>query len=196
MLTPSEKSKMALLRFEGLDQPSKWPGLNSGITIGYGYDLGYKTEKQFVKDWVGLPIDWIERLSRVIGVTGIEAKRLAPQFKDINISKDLAIKVFDKIYPGWCKDTLKCYPGLDSLHPHAQGALVSMIYHRGSTIDPNKEDHLEKFALKAAVANQDYTQIAALLRGMKRLCSLKYIQDRREAEALLVEEGLKEILAD
>lgn len=36
-----EKALQMILNFEGMDQPSKWPGSSSGISLGHGYDLGY-----------------------------------------------------------------------------------------------------------------------------------------------------------
>ncbi len=37
----SDKALQLILGAEGLDQPGNWPGGQSGITIGIGYDLGY-----------------------------------------------------------------------------------------------------------------------------------------------------------
>jgi hypothetical protein len=51
MLEITEKTKKLILDFEGLNQPSKWPGGGSGITIGIGYDLGFVTVDQFESDW-------------------------------------------------------------------------------------------------------------------------------------------------
>ena len=51
MVTLTDKTKRFILDFEGLNQPSEWPGGDSGVTIGIGYDLGYVTIDQFEFDW-------------------------------------------------------------------------------------------------------------------------------------------------
>jgi hypothetical protein len=80
----TDKARKLILDQEGLGQPSEWPRGESGITIGYGYDLGYVTESEFVNDWKDtLPAEYIDRLKTAIGKTGIEARNIAYKFKDI-----------------------------------------------------------------------------------------------------------------
>ncbi len=38
-----------IFHFEGLDQPAEWPGGASGITIGIGDDLQFRTADDFRK---------------------------------------------------------------------------------------------------------------------------------------------------
>ena len=85
MLTPEA---LALLhRHEGLNQPSKWPGGYSGITLGWGYDLAHCTREEFLQTWRGhLSIRSLHRLEEAIGLRGLEAKAMAPQFHDIKIT--------------------------------------------------------------------------------------------------------------
>ena len=47
----SNKALKLIIDFEGINQPGKWPGAQSGITLGYGYDLGYVTVDDFESDW-------------------------------------------------------------------------------------------------------------------------------------------------
>ena len=47
----SQKAIDLIHKFEGWDDPWIWPGDASGVTIGYGYDLGYEP---FKKEWAGL----------------------------------------------------------------------------------------------------------------------------------------------
>src|SRR5215217_6001059 len=74
---------------EGMDQPWKFPGGDSGVTLGYGYDLGAGTESRaaMVNDWKQwLSGSELDRLSLALGNTGAAARELCLQFRDINIS--------------------------------------------------------------------------------------------------------------
>ena len=54
-----------------------WPGLNSGVTIGVGYDLGYNSLQSFKAAWTGkISTQDIIRLARTLGVKGRSAKEL------------------------------------------------------------------------------------------------------------------------
>jgi hypothetical protein len=84
----SPKSVALILESEGLDQPSRWPGGASGITIGVGYDLGYYSESEFRRDWAGiLTEDEMNRLSAAIGKTGSSARAMASRFTDIKVTR-------------------------------------------------------------------------------------------------------------
>src|SRR4051812_6130419 len=84
-----------ILEAEGLDQPSQWPGGDSGITIGVGYDLGFVTEEQLDEDWSPfLGSDEIGRLKDVIGLSGEKARQRAGDFRDIKIKRADAEQVF------------------------------------------------------------------------------------------------------
>ncbi len=45
-----------------------WPGGESGITIGIGYDLAHVNHKQFRQDWSHLPKKDLDTLSKYIGL--------------------------------------------------------------------------------------------------------------------------------
>src|SRR2546426_446862 len=79
---------------EGMNQPSKWPGGASGITIGFGYDLGYVTVDQFESDWGDcLGLNAREGLKAVVGFRGIKAKNHASTLTKCRISREAADKV-------------------------------------------------------------------------------------------------------
>ena len=185
----SEKALKLILEEEGLDQPSKWPGASSGITIGIGYDLRY--EMNFENDWNQyLSPDEISRLKTVLGKLGSD--ELAKQFKDIRISREAAEHVFyDKTLPEYIRQTQEAFPGLDDLPSDAQGALVSLVYNRGASMHDNSpEDRRREMRLiRDAVPNGDLQEIADQLRNMERLWKGKFqgLVDRREQEAELVE---------
>lgn len=183
-----------ILEFEGVDQPSEWPGEASGITIGAGYDLGYTPADQFEQDWSPyLTADQIERLKDVIGLKGQDARRRAGEFRDIRIKTADAEEVFkQRTLPKYSKQTEDAFPGVDELPPKVQGALVSLVFNRGGGM--NGDSRREMRAVRDAVANGDLQEIANQIRAMKRLWEGKGLDGllrRRDAEADLVESAIE-----
>lgn len=187
---------------EGLDQPSKWPGGNSGITIGIGYDLGQ--ERSFGADWAGvLPPAQITELSTALGKTGQAAHAIAVNFRNISISMAQALQVFTgKTLPHYIDETLKAFPGADKLPAIILGALVSLVYNRGSSMTGPRR--IEMRIIRATVSSfaeglislaACVAGIASQFRSMKRLWIGTDIEhdmtQRREAEAKLVESALQ-----
>ena len=196
MLAPlSDKARDLIFKFEDLDQPGEWPGGESGVTIGIGYDLGFATAQQFRDDWSDcLSAGDCDTLAGVLGLTGQQAKAQAAALKAIQIKRADAERVFmQRSVPAVQKQTDSAFPGVDKLPPDAQGALVSLIYNRGPRMtdrDPNLQDRREMRAIRDAVARGDLQTIADQLRSMKRLWEGKGmggLLKRRDAEADLVE---------
>jgi GH24 family phage-related lysozyme (muramidase) len=82
------------------------------------------------------------------------------------------------------------------LPAEVQGALVSLVYNRGSSMidKPGDDRRKEMRAIRDAVAVGNLRKIADQLRSMKRLWqgqSLGGLIARREAEADLVEEAIQ-----
>lgn len=195
-----QKAIDLILTAECIDQPAQWPGGESGITIGYGYDLGY--EKNFARDWEGyLPTGHIERLKVALGKTGATARALRLRFKDIVITSRAAREVFlTKTLPHYEEETQQAFRGVEKLPPLAYGALVSVVFNRGSGMVGARR--LEMRAIRNMVAlhangglttNKCLQSIAVQLRMMKRLWEGKGLNGllvRREHEAKLVEEAM------
>ena len=181
-----------ILEFEGVDQPSEWPGESSGITIGAGYDLGFCSAEQFEEDWSPyLSSDEIERLKDVIGVSGEAARRRAGEFRDIRIRTADAEEVFkERTLPLYSQQTEDAFPGVDELPPKVQGALVSLVFNRGPGMDGDRRKEMR--AIRDAVAEGDLQEIADQLRAMKRLWgpNMRGLLRRRDAEADLVESAI------
>ena len=181
-----------ILEFEGVDQPSEWPGESSGITIGAGYDLGFCSAEQFEEDWSPyLSSDEIERLKDVIGLSGEAARRRAGEFRDIRIKTADAEEVFkERTLPLYSQQTEDAFPGVDELPPKVQGALVSLVFNRGPGMDGDKRKEMR--AIRDAVAEGDLQEIADQLRAMKRLwgSNMRGLLRRRDAEADLVESAI------
>jgi len=191
MLGPiSDKARDLILHFEDLDQPGEWPGGQSGITIGIGYDLGFVTPEQFRADWSDCLSDGdCDALAGVIGVSGDKAKARAASFNAIRIKRADAEKVFmERSVPHAQRETEAAFPGVDKLPADAQGALVSLIYNRGSKMDGDSRREMR--AIRDAVPKGDLKEIANQIRSMKRLWEgkgLGGLLKRRDAEADLVE---------
>jgi GH24 family phage-related lysozyme (muramidase) len=186
----TEKAKKLIFDFEGIDQPSDWPGGDSGITIGLGYDLGYESAGDFQNDWQPrLAAGEFTTLSQVVGLKGTQAQAKAPGLKTIKIKSDDATQVFlERSVPKYQAQTQQAFPGVDALPADAQGALFSLVYNRGTSM--NGDSRKEMRAIRDAVPKGDLQEIANQLRAMKRLWvgkGLDGLLKRRDAEADLVE---------
>lgn len=181
-------------RFEGVDNPRSWPGKASGVTIPYGYDLGY--EQHFEDDWKELDEPTKKRLRVALGVKGEAAHRLCRTAMDgVRISLDIASRVFNKIVmPREEALVMKVFPGSETLPPDAFGALVSLIFNRGSLVDKS-DRRKEMLALynyfRASPGPYDCRKVADLVESQKRLwpdvkASDGDLHDRRIAEAELI----------
>lgn len=171
-----------------------WPGASSGVTVGIGYDLGYKSLNQIQLDWKGVvpqyKIDWMK------GVHGLKksaAKGALGRVDGLRIDWDDALEIFKKTtVPRFRLITEKTFPGVEKLHPYAYGALVSLVFNRGGSVNGSRR--LEMFKIKGLVAKKDYSGIAREIRAMKRLWSYKTLKGlhlRRDAEAKMVDSAAK-----
>ncbi len=126
----TEKAKKLIFDFEGIDQPSDWPGGASGITIGIGYDLGYESAGDFEEDWQAiLGAGDFTTLSQVVGLKGADAQAKAPGLKTIKVKSADAEQVFlERSVPKYQALTQQAFPGVDALPADAQGALFSLVY--------------------------------------------------------------------
>ena len=205
----SKKSLNLILEFEVgggenyynkfLKNPA-WPGEQSGVTIGVGYDLGYVNKTEFTNDWKELPQKDFDRLYKVVGIKGISAKNLIRGLKDITIPWELALKVFNnKTVSKFYNLTQQTFPNFDNLPEDAKGGLVSLVFNRGNALegDRRREMKLIRDGMKL-VSNYDQkalTFIANQIRNMKRIwiggSIEKGMSRRRDAEAKIIEESLK-----
>ncbi len=200
----SRRSIELIKKSEGYDQPGRWPGAQSGITIGVGYDLGYVTREQFRRDWGDkLPPDQLARLEGAIGLKGQAAKARSSQFRNITISRGDADQVFENVtLPSFYERTRKAFPGLENLSPDVQGALTSLVFNRGESM-AQTDRRREMRSIRNIVAgyrpgtdtSQIQRAIADQLRSMKRIWvgqGVNGLLVRREAEAQLVQSSPSE----
>ena len=182
-----------------LSRPS-WPGVQSGVTIGVGYDLGYYSKSQFAADWKRLldPGDYA-RLERTVGLKRTAAKNAISSVRDIIIPWAVAEQVFiSKSVPVQVANTKRTFPRAiqsggapGKLNADAFGALVSLVFNRGGSLsqsDSRREMRNIHEALLGNIPVADlYTYIAQQLSAMKRIWpSTQGLQRRRDAEASLV----------
>jgi GH24 family phage-related lysozyme (muramidase) len=168
-----------------------WPGGASGPTIGIGVDCGYYTKDELSKIFYFLPDDQIELIKRATGKTGSAGKEYTKTLREsgIVVSWDQAKEIFESLtWPKFAKLTEKTFPMVDELCDNAYGALVSLVFNRGSSLVG--DSRLEMRNIKGLVPNKDYKGIAKELRKMKRIWQGKGLDgllERRGAEAKLVE---------
>ena len=187
-----------MAQFEGIDQPGKWPGASSGITVGCGFDLGFHTEKEFREAWGRhLSEEELKRLATVIGITGERAESKAGMFRDITVTREQALEVLSRTTaPKWLGWARRTFPGMDRLPAGAQLALVSLVGNRGT--DLSGQRRVEMRRIRDIVGSREVPdvkglQIAGELRSMKRLwpgdrSPNPGLRNRREKEARLCEE--------
>lgn len=193
----SKNARNLILEMEGFSSKPDWPGGQSGVTIGFGYDLGYVTVDQFESDWGELvAADANQLLKAVVGLRALRAQNQVGALGDIRIPRAAAEKVFDtRTLPLFEFRTAQAFPGVEALPEDARGALVSLVYNRGTSMVDNSPDdrRREMRAIREAVARGDLAEIAAQLRSMKRLWEGKGLAGliaRREEEAELVESAI------
>ena len=192
----SEESLNDILKWEAYISTPYVPGKGSdgksGVTLGYGYDLGQQPAAQIKKDLAPYYTQaQINRLLVAQGKKGSAAQALVPSLSDITISKDKAYDMVMLVKKRYAEDTLRVYKDILNFHPHCQGAMLSLIYNRGGSVAGDRRKEMKQIQ---SDLKQGGEQVPALLRSMKRLWTQKSnrgLQSRREDEAKIFEKGLK-----
>jgi hypothetical protein len=176
-----------------------WPGEQSGVTIGVGYDCGYVNKAEFSNDWKDLPQKDFDRLYKIVGIKGIAAKDLIKGLKDIIIPWDLALKVFmNKTVNKFYNLTRETFPNFDNLPEDAKGGLISLVFNRGNSLEGDRRREMKLIYQAMKITNtfdqKALTFIANQIRNMKRIwiggSIEKGMSRRRDAEANLIENSL------
>jgi uncharacterized protein (TIGR02594 family) len=177
-----------------------WPGLNSGVTIGIGYDVGQTSAAAVRADWSGLVAsgditgDTLKAIVDAAGIKGQAARERARALRgQVDVPYKAAMKVFaERDIPRWTSLVERALgPHVSSLHPHCLGALVSLAYNRGPSFGAKGDRYKEMNEIKACVAKGQFDGIPGQFRNMKRLWpNLRGLQIRRDAEADLFQRGL------
>jgi len=167
-----------------------WPGGESGVTIGIGYDVGVTSAKQIELDWRGqLTDEAVDRLLTVQGIAGTRAKQLAKDLSDVQVDFDVAQTVFYRCtVPQFARRTLEVYPRVDRLPPDAQAMVLSLIYNRGTRLTGPRRQHMA--ALKPLIARGDLEAIAEQFELMTQLWpDLPGLCTRRRKEAAMIRDA-------
>jgi hypothetical protein len=177
-----------------------WPGEQSGVTIGVGYDLGYVNKAEFSEDWKDLPKETFDRLYKVVGIKGYNAKNLIRGLKNITIPWELALKVFNnKTVTKFYNLTHETFPNFDNLPEDAKGGLVSLVFNRGAALEGDRRREMklirDGMKLVSTYDQKALSFIANQIRNMKRIwiggSIEKGMSRRRDAEAKIIEDSLK-----
>jgi GH24 family phage-related lysozyme (muramidase) len=200
MKSPSVKALNLILEYEVgggksyyekfLSKPT-WPGGASGMTLGVGIDCGYYTPTELEKIFSFLPKKQLEVVKGASGKTGQAGKEYTKLHKDSNIivTWEQALDIFNKlIWSKFSRLAERAFPGLDQLCDDAYGAIVSLVFNRGSSLVG--DSRLEMRNISTLVPKKNYKGIAKEFRKMKRIWKGKGLDgliERREAEAKLVE---------
>ena len=200
MKQPSSEALKLLLEYEVgggesyynryLSHPT-WPGGASGTTLAIGVDCGYYSPDELGRIFSFLPSKQLEAIRLASGKTGQAGKAYVQQIKPLNItvSWDQAVNIFNTLtWPKFAKLAEHAFPGLDQLCDNAYGALVSLVFNRGTSM--SGDSRVEMRNIRDLVLKKDYKGVANELRKMKRIWQGKGLDGlitRREAEAKLVE---------
>lgn len=184
-----------------------YPGGDSGVTVGIGYDLGYNTVAQIRKDWEGKVNGNV--LSFLITCAGLKgkdaARKIKPETSVFKIPYDVAYSVFtNSTLPRFCIEAKESFPSIEKLNPLAQAVIVSVVFNRGNGLvdtstNAQKEGRRKEMRnLVKAIDKVDYNVIANEIESMKRLwdgvpdfdgdveVKMQGLIDRRIAESKLI----------
>ena len=202
----SEKAKNMIVNLEiGSEELYKqryenpiWPESDSGITIGIGYDLGYADKAYLHRDWDNLiASNEIDVLEGVLGLKGRKAKNALPSVKnEVKVTWEAASAQFKEFLPYVVSQTEKTFRHTKLLNDHCMGALVSLVYNRGTNLSLNNDKRSEMRAIYDLMNAKKFSEIPMNIRSMKRLWEgnpkAQGLVKRRELEARLFEIGLSE----
>lgn len=196
ILMISQKAIDLILEEEGCDLTPNWPGGDSGVTYGRGYDLGYNNKDQIKRDWGSFVTkETLDFMLSCSGLKGQQAKeKINPLTRIYKINQRAADSVFlNNTLPRFEKLALETYPGLELLEDNVRGAIVSLVFNRGTSFGtegkPSWESRREMRALKPLIEAGDLQSISDTIRSMKRLWAGKGLNGllrRRDREADLI----------
>ncbi len=169
-----------------------WPGVESGITIGVGYDLRFSQEI-FEQDWGDkLPDDLLAALRPHLGRRGSRAD--AEALWDFRVPWTTAWQVFiGRSLPLQVGHTRGAFRTLDGLPGLCRSVLVSLVFNRGTKLEdrPGEDRRLEMRRIRDLLEEGRLDEVPAQLRAMRRLWpGSRGLRERREREAELWLEGL------
>ena len=125
-----------------------WPGGASGPTIAIGVDCAYYTEKELADIFSFLSTEQIKTIQGAYGKTGEAGKQYTKQLREsgITVTWEKALEIFEKYtWPKFTKLAEKTFPGLTDLTPDAYGAIVSLVFNRGTCLKGEKRKEMLRY---------------------------------------------------
>lgn len=153
-------------------QRPEWPGVQSGVTIGIGYDLGQASQAKIRADWSGLVTpQMLDVMAGCSGFTGAAGQEKCAAVKSqILIPWDAAMHVFaNRDVPAWTAKVLQAVPGADRLTPSCLGTLVDTAYNRGASFNNAGDRYREMRAIRDDVRAGNLAAVPGEFQSMKRL---------------------------
>lgn len=174
-----------------------WKTTQSGVTVAFGFDVGYNTKDQIRKALNGIASESeIVALQSVAGLKGRNAYYNGlPKVKNsVYFTYEESEKIFKRdSLPRFTKQTADAFAlSKDRLHPHSNGALTSLVFNRGPSLSKS-DSRKEMRWIKYNISNGNEHKVPSDIKSMKRLwsySSLKGLHLRRDAEAKLFQEGI------
>jgi hypothetical protein len=162
-----------------------WPKEASGITIGFGYDLGYVSLDEYRRDWAAviatLSAQQKSAMEACVGFhsgkdSASKMQSLLASVKDIVFSWDASQPVFKgKTLPKFAFLTDNALPNCKLLNGDCFGVLVSLTFNRGpsyskqQTASETKDRYREMRAIKRDMAAKNFAAIPRHLKDMIRI---------------------------
>jgi len=186
-----------------------WPKASSGITIGFGYDLGYVTLAEYRSDWAAVIANLTQAqkaaMEACVGFhSGKDShdkmKSLLAAVKNIVFGWDASAVVFKaKTLPKFALMTDNALPNCTLLNGDCYGVLVSLTFNRGAPYSREGDRFREMRAIKQDMINKSFADIPVQLKSMIRIWVGTAVETglrrRRNDEADLFASGLAAGLA-
>jgi len=173
------------------DKNPEWPGEQSGITIGVGWDLGHTSATETSRAWAPhLNAATLSLLVSVSGRKGEAAKEALPHVRHLVVPWMSALAVFENVtIPVWYMKTLRIYPQVVDLPGDCAAALVSLCFNRGTSLSGERRREMSN--IQALLRTGNLKEVSKQFREMKRLWpKTEGLRRRRDEEADLFESGL------
>lgn len=172
-----------------------WRSTQSGVTVGFGIDLGHMSEAEIGAAFKGvLTASMVRDLKKVRGLKGRDAYYNGlPRVKNsVRVTWDQASHVFYEItIPTYSERARKAFDiPTTRLHPHENAALTSLVFNRGASMRGASRKEMRD--IKTDIARGYAGYVPSHIRSMKRLwdySKLKGLHLRRDAEADLFKMG-------
>ena len=183
--------------FEGCSLRPEWPGFSSGVTLGYGVDIG--ADPKGLEAWKPyISAADYARLQQAAGVTGEAARPLAASLRDITVTEAEARTVFTTVtLPRYIETTLDAFPGADALPGDSFGALVSLVFNRGAAMTGKNRAEMPVIRDDIATGSSRWWDVVVQLAKMvvywnEGIPTASNLPGRRLAEAALFARGLRD----